>query len=343
MSVTSTSTQRSTPSRSGTVSSDRSTSSKASSVAGPDSTPSAAAKRQAEAVRGTWADQPFSLLKSPSVAHDARHPAVFVANDMTHQHNAALRGLNAIYLQAPHLQDLQDITDLLFLVQCWGLWVQYYDNLRRNSIFPQFEEALQKPGFLLARIQEETDFIPSLDRLLHYVQETHAQVETYDAGIFQGLINDVGVPFRSHLADTISILLEIPWLCDQMNSPEAKFKAGRISQIYRKIDKEASGAMDMHIVPPMLMRMRDTTSAGGRNWPGVSLIALHTIDKTLSRTHAGAWRFLPCDVWGKPRELPFLGQDVGKSKKVTIKIVRVESEVPSRSPTQGHEQEQAMI
>ncbi|KAF3018531.1 hypothetical protein E8E14_011901 [Neopestalotiopsis sp. 37M] len=348
MSVTSTSTRGSMPSRSESTNSARSTSSKASSVAGPGSTPSAAIKRQAEAVRGPWADHPFHLIKEPSIAHDTRHPAVFVANDMAHQHNAALRGLNAIYIQAPHIQYVQDITDFLFLVQCWGLWIQYYDNLRRNSIFPKFEEALQKPGFLLMQIREETNFAPSLDRLLEYVQETHAEVETYDAEIFQSLVHELGVLFRAHLADTISMLLEIPWLCSQMDSPAAKFKAGRISQIYRKIDKDASGAMDLHIVPPMLMRMRDTTSAGGNSWPGVPLIALDTIDRTLSKTHAGAWRFLPCNVWGKPRELAFLGQQDttgggGGSREGIIKIARVVSKVPPRSPRREHEQVQTII
>ncbi|KAI0174921.1 hypothetical protein BJ166DRAFT_575081 [Pestalotiopsis sp. NC0098] len=291
-----------------------------------------------------------------------RHPALFVANDMTHQHNAALRGLNAIYIQAPHIHDLQDITDFLFLVQCWGLWVQYYDDLRRNSIFPKFEEALQKePGFFLVQLREEYDFIPFLDRLLHYVQETHAQVETYDSMIFQDLVHELGVVYRAHLADTISILAGIPRLCSptDSSSPEARLKAGRISQIYRKIEKEAGAAMDLHIVPPMLMRMRDTTSGGGNDWPGVPLIALHTIDKTLSGTHAGAWRFLPCDVWGKPRQLLFLGEDQdqgraggdeganrevsGESREGIIKIARIVSEVPPRTPLWEHEQQQRAI
>ncbi|KAI0098704.1 hypothetical protein GGR51DRAFT_537601 [Nemania sp. FL0031] len=49
---------------------------------------------------------------------------------------------------------------------------------------------------------------------------------------------------------------------------------------------------------------------GGRNageWPRMSIPAVHAIADKLSPRHAGAWRFLPCDVWGRPRELPFAG------------------------------------
>ncbi|KAJ3576970.1 hypothetical protein NPX13_g3534 [Xylaria arbuscula] len=53
-----------------------------------------------------------------------------------------------------------------------------------------------------------------------------------------------------------------------------------------------------------------TTNVGGGNkgdWPRFSVPAIHAIADKLSARHEGAWRFLPCDVWGRPRELPFLG------------------------------------
>lgn len=57
----------------------------------------------------------------------------------------------------------------------------------------------------------------------------------------------------------------------------------------------------------MMMMME---AGGGGNmtaWPRMSILAVHAVADKLSPRHEGAWRFLPCDVWGRPRELPFLG------------------------------------
>lgn len=238
-----------------------------------------------------------------------KHPATFVATEMTHQHNAALRGLNAMYLQAPHVNTPQDITDFLFLMQCWGLWVQYYDQLRRTRMFPECEELMNHPGCILGRLRGDLDFSPSLDRLLDYVQETHPVPETYDPWIYRELIMQFGLVFRAHLEDTITVLGELPhsWSEEVFSGPD--FRAGEISQLYRSLDQEASDAMNPNIVLPMVVRMRDTTYEGGNNWPGLPLVAVHVIAERLSKPHAGAWRFLPCDVWGKPKNLPYMGSD----------------------------------
>jgi hypothetical protein len=259
------------------------------------------------------------------------HPAIFVANDMAHQHNAALRGLNAIYLQAPYVVEHRDIRDLLFLMRCWGVWAHYYDGHRRNHIFPRLEEALQKPGFISSRLKQEWDFIPHLDLLLNFVRDTHSRLETYNPLKVQELLQELGTILRAHLAGLISILTDLPRACGQLDSEEAAWRADGIPQIYRALEKEASDAMDPNIVPPMLMRMRDTTYQGGNDWPGLPPVALHTIADRLSKTHAGAWRFLPCDVWGRPKELLFLRQEDPKRKGGQLATIPV-PKIPPKSP-----------
>ncbi|KAH6647895.1 hypothetical protein BKA67DRAFT_400408 [Truncatella angustata] len=252
---------------------------------------------------------------------------------MTSQHNAALRGLNAVYLQAPYINAPQDITDLLFLVQCWGLWVQFYHDLRRTRIFPKFEEALQQPGCILSQLRKDMHFVPLLKRLLQWVQVVHPQPELYDHTVLQELIMDLGTIFRPHLAHLISILTGLPRVCGQLGSLEAEAKAAQLSQLYRAYQKEADIAMDPNIVPPMTVRMRDTTYGGGNNWPGLSLVAVHTIDERLSRAHSGAWRFLPCDVWGKPKELLFRGQLFSKATQTAA----IPPKLPLKSPARRKE------
>lgn len=254
------------------------------------------------------------------------HMAILVATEMAHQHNAALRGLNAMYLQAPHVHAPQDIADFFFLMQCWGLWVQHYDDLRRKRMFPTFEEILHKPGCILSRLRGDLEFKPSLNRLLDYVKETHPRVETYDPRIYQELIMKFGLIYQAHLANTICILCALPQICGPPGSSGTDARAGRLYQAYRSLDREASEVMDPNIVPPMLVRMRDTTYEGGNDWPGLPLVAVHVIAEKLSKLHAGAWRFLPCDVWGKPKELPFMGYEAGKGKQRAVPAI------PARSP-----------
>lgn len=117
---------------------------------------------------------------------------------------------------------------------------------------------------------------------------------------------------------------------------EADDRATRLTQVYLAADARASAKMDHFVVLPMIVRLRDVTTApalsrtaslsqmsmdgvgmsigvgggggnGANEWPRMSIPAVHAIADKLSPRHEGAWRFLPCDVWGRPRELPFLG------------------------------------
>lgn len=117
----------------------------------------------------------------------------------------------------------------------------------------------------------------------------------------------------------------------------AEDRAAKLMQVYLSADARATASMDHFVVLPMMVRLRDTTpsshSSGGRvghmstgagglaadmgvvgiggeragDWPRMSIPAVHAIADKLSLRHEGAWRFLPCDVWGRPRELPFSG------------------------------------
>ncbi|KAK5632243.1 hypothetical protein RRF57_007957 [Xylaria bambusicola] len=120
---------------------------------------------------------------------------------------------------------------------------------------------------------------------------------------------------------------------------EADGRANKLTKVYAAVDAQAAVAIDHYVIPPMIVRLRDSTimtsystshsrtgsrsmglgtgtgpgaggGVGGGNkgdWPRLSVPAVHAIADKLSPRHEGAWRFLPCDVWGRPRELPFLG------------------------------------
>ena len=57
----------------------------------------------------------------------------------------------------------------------------------------------------------------------------------------------------------------------------------------------------------MVLGLRDVTFQGGNDWPVMPPLSAWFVHYFFASKYAGAWRFLPCDTWGRPRELAFGG------------------------------------
>jgi len=275
-----------------------------------------------------WADGPFALLQTPvtRLQGNVSHPVFHVANETAHLYNAMLRALNAIYQQAPYIQTATDVADFSFLVHSWAAWVLHHMELRSNSLFPDIEAALLKPvpGYrheqvlqqtsgseppqltLLADLlDEQATFLPALRSILQLGESNHLSPETYDHNSLIALLIDVGPPLQAHMNHQIhSVFLEtIHDYCGTPGSIAARVAGDRLLQCYQASDSHSSQNMDRFIIPPMMVRCRDITYESGHDWPGLPVPHVHAIADRLSRAHKGSWRFLPCDVWGRPVEL----------------------------------------
>ncbi|GAW20989.1 hypothetical protein ANO14919_105020 [Xylariales sp. No.14919] len=457
------------------------------------------------AVMKPWADQPWPLIEMPSRTQHITHPALHIANEIAHIHNAMLRGLNSIYLQAPHVQQTQDIADLLFLTQSWGTWLLDHHHLKENTMLPGFEAALGVPAGTLALPsirsplaayvsldgdisstmkgkdkeaygEEEETISFLLHRVYAYASATHKDPQAYNAATLEGLLVALADTLVPHLTRQVGRLASMREMCSgsspainttrddeipgplplpmvtitrtssnnavpstspsasppaspssstfssasastsasspaqspptvslslfpstttrpqhqkpvssseikkaKTNGPDpgardldvidteaqdrlararallgADDRANKLTQVYTTAEAQAAASIDHFVIPPMIVRLRDATTAtsfsspalsrtvssqslsssssrgsrrasksmgmgigvggaggvGGGNkgdWPRLSVPAIHAIADKLSPRHEGAWRFLPCDVWGRPRELPFLG------------------------------------
>ncbi|KAI1735464.1 hypothetical protein F4680DRAFT_461725 [Xylaria scruposa] len=439
-------------------------------------------KTQSEpAVVKPWADQPWPLIEIPSRTQQITHPALHIANEIAHIHNAMLRGLNAIYLQAPYVQEAQDIADLSFLTRSWSTWLLDHHDLKESTILPGFETALGVPAGTLTIPRSRDPCASSshsdkekttggndegdeelvsflLHRVYAYASATHKDPQVYDSTTMRDLLATLADTLVPHLMGQIGLLVSMREMCfrpsaassstkgkrkheipaplpmpmvtitrtsasnklpsssgspstsppvspssstfsaaasiasasssthsvptvsklslfpssstarpnhhhgkakhDDDDNPTAKTmevidteardrlararalleaddRANKLTQIYSAAETRASAGMDRFVVLPMMVRLRDVTAAslalapaplsrmsmssmsmsafggvGGNTaseWPRLSIPAVHAIADKLSPKHEGAWRFLPCDVWGRPRELPFLG------------------------------------
>jgi iron-sulfur cluster repair protein YtfE (RIC family) len=53
-------------------------------------------------------------------------------------HNAFLRSLNSIYLQAPHIKDPNDIKDFMVYVENWHDGLHQHHETEETIVFPLF-------------------------------------------------------------------------------------------------------------------------------------------------------------------------------------------------------------
>lgn len=224
------------------------------------------------------------------------HPAHHLANEMAFAHNAMLRGLNAIYLQAPHVTQC-DAPDFLFFVTVWAGWIMHHHDLEEEMLFPMLEriEGVEK-GALMPNRDQHATFHGQLDSVKEYARA--AAGEQFDGRVLCGMIEGFGDVLRAHLEDEIATL----WALDCLPEEHAK----GITEVLEVAEREAM-KQNLWEVHPMVLGLRDVTYPGSAGWPAMPAVAGYVVNYVLAWRHSGAWRFLPCNHFGTPRELRFLG------------------------------------
>lgn len=307
-----------------------------------------------------------------------------------------LRGLNALYLQAPFIQSPVDVADFCFLVHVWAAWVRDYHGHKEGVMIPKFEDALglERGGLRVAstftggegegedegegegkwmgdekgkgkekkregegegeggEYKPEGNIPALLQNILNYTATTHANPPSYSPSTLQSLLSSLASSLVPHLHNQIPLLQQMQDLCLTLDSPPsstshsssttttqsssqrstttpsspspslslpspkpptAPAKSTLLTKTHLATTTSFSASLDPFTALPMIVRLRDITYDGrthdGGVWPRLSVPALHAIADRLSPKHAGSWRFLPCDVWGRPRELEFLGEE----------------------------------
>ena len=224
---------------------------------------------------------------------------------MAFAHNAMLRGLNAIYLQAPQIPPA-DAADFLFFVGSWGDWVLHHHQLEETMMFPGFEQIPGiRPGQLRDNVEQHLTFSTGLKVLKEYAKDT-AQA-AYDGSEIRKIIDSFSGEIRSHLADEIESLWGLD-CCD-------KGQEGNLLKVYRDSEAEA-GKQDKFVIPPMVLGLCDKTFQGGNDWPVMPIGSAYIVHYLFGRKHRGAWKFLPSDTFRQPRPLPYLDNDESAKQRM---------------------------
>jgi hemerythrin-like domain-containing protein len=122
-------------------------------------------------------------------------------------HNTFIRSLNAIYIQATGVSSPKDISDFLVYCQCWYESVHHHHNLEETLLFPQMEEALNKPGLMTPNIEQHIAFHDAFDtwgKMCYSITP-----EQYDGREWRRMINEFSPAMMQHLHEEIETLEEL--------------------------------------------------------------------------------------------------------------------------------------
>ncbi|KAH7093693.1 hypothetical protein FB567DRAFT_545021 [Paraphoma chrysanthemicola] len=249
-----------------------------------------------------WADTPFALLPIPGQpgARTSTNPGVLsVCIEMANVHNALLRGLNSIYLQAPHISQPTDIADFLLYTQAWADTVHHHHSHEERLFFPAMKDIALAAGLaadiMEGNLEQHHVFEPKIHEMLAWVAAVRKGEKEWDSEVLVGLLDGFASILTQHLHDEIETLFALE-KCD----------GEAIRKVMAETAQEGAKSADPYLVLPQVLGCVDKSYPGGENFPPVPFIVPWLNAYWFARRHKGCWRFNPCDHWGRPRPLEFV-------------------------------------
>ncbi|PGH04014.1 hypothetical protein AJ80_08598 [Polytolypa hystricis UAMH7299] len=243
-----------------------------------------------------WADRPFELVPSPKFKGftDDRH---WTANEMAVSHNIYIRGINAIYLQAEHVSEPQDIRDFILFCRIWIEILDHHHQVEEKIFFPMMEELTGVKGLMAPNVEQHHAFHDGLAAFTEYISS--ATPETYDGKALKKHVDSFAAALVQHLHDEIPTLMEL----------HEHDRDGSISKkAYIAFENELVSQSGKTRHRPFILGLRDVSFEEGANasWPpGVPFFIPYALSALFSKT-SGVWRFLPSDFHGRKRPLAFV-------------------------------------
>lgn len=124
-------------------------------------------------------------------------------------HNALIRALNSIYLQAPNVKDPVDVADFVTYMNSWPLFLHKHHATEESVAFPFLETAINMPGFMEKNIEQHHAFGPGMAEYDEYVKACQAGKETFDAERVRKIIDGFAAALIEHLTEEIATLLSL--------------------------------------------------------------------------------------------------------------------------------------
>ena len=162
-------------------------------------------------VKGPWVDGPYQLIESPShrLGNKKPDPRFTAADSMTIAHNAFIRGINAMMLQAKGVSNPKDASDFCQYGHCLIESLHMHHSTEEEYFFPPLEKALGKPGAMQVNVQQHEIFHGALEKFDEYCKEGIKKPEIYDADTILDLLKKMSDSLVDHLHAEIETLTEL--------------------------------------------------------------------------------------------------------------------------------------
>jgi hemerythrin-like domain-containing protein len=249
---------------------------------------------------------------------------------MAHSHNCLLRGLNAILQQGPHIpssaqanHNTQDVKDLLFYVEAWTKTVEHHHRTEETTMFPAIEKLAGIPGLMSGPMHQHEAFHSGLVELQEYAVRMQGKVQEYKWRELKGIIDAFAPALHEHLTAEIGVILDLEKSCDSQGLKAVWDEGERVAKANGNLGMLVSIPFPPSLILttdyfrkyevfPLVLGTCDKTYEGGNEFPPLPAPIPYAIKYWFGRSHSGAWRFNPCDFWGKPQPLLMLPENRGK-------------------------------
>lgn len=166
-----------------------------------------------------YADHPFNLISTPIFLANKSQttPTVLdgIASEMANVHNMIIRGLNSIYLQAPHIKPADEKAFCRYIAG-WHFLLHSHHSGEESMLFPAVEKMAEVEGIMETNVEQHRAFHDGIDSLKAYANAVVADKEKYDGSRVVALIDGFGSTLTQHLSDEIPSLLSLQQYGDKM-------------------------------------------------------------------------------------------------------------------------------
>lgn len=140
-------------------------------------------------------------------------------------HNIIIRGLNSVYLQAPHVEP-KDYGDFIGYALCWHELVQSHHSGEEAILFPGIEQGAGERGIMDRNVHQHgkhdcvcvvsfiyfslaEEFHPGLNAYTSYLLEAKANPPIFSGTRLVQIIDSFASVLTSHLTDEIPTLVSL--------------------------------------------------------------------------------------------------------------------------------------
>ncbi|KAF5384403.1 hypothetical protein D9615_003116 [Tricholomella constricta] len=217
------------------------------------------------------------------------------AIDMSISHNMFIRGLNAVYAQAPNIQEKQ-VQAFAFFCNSLLTMIHHHHHIEEELLFPFFESKLGA-GTMEHNVEQHHAFLTGLEDLSAYIKDIQAGKAKYNGKLITEKLDGFADGLVQHLHD------ELPTL--ESSKMRAAFTKKDLKDLEATLGKRILKDVSLTTVLPLGMVLHDKSTAP--HFPPLPKPILWVTQYGLYHLHSDAWAFGPCDVYGKLK--PGFGND----------------------------------